>query len=339
MAARMGFPRRTSTTLRAARPPPPAAPRHRHPPGPGRSADRGPGGRPTSNRRRAARPAARAHRGRRHRDRQLGGWTPWRPGWSPTSRPSCPPGRPRRAAARARARPDRAAGRRLRRDLDSRRARSPLRSSSTARWLRSRPRMRRPVPPLRRGAGAARARRPGRPGEACRTVTARWSSPSGRGSGARRCRQNPWPTACAPRWRGRCRWANGCGNGRRDYSQDRTPGRPAADLLVRRGGHRDLHRAGRGPGHRPRRACCTGSRPPSPTRGWTSARRRLETLGAEAVDAFYVCDPSGTPRATPDAARSGSTHALVAATGGTRRRESAARRHGRHAGSGSRFCR
>ena len=49
----------------------------------------------------------------------------------------------------------------------------------------------------------------------------------------------------------------------------------------------------------------------------TSAR--IETLGADAVDCFYVCNPSGTP-VDADAARSGSTRRWSTATAGRRRR-------------------
>ena len=43
------------------------------------------------------------------------------------------------------------------------------------------------------------------------------------------------------------------------------------------------------------RGCSTGSPRRSPRRGSTSPSARIETLGADAVDCFYVCNPSGSP--------------------------------------------
>ena len=124
-------------------------------------------------------------------------------------------------------------------------------------------------------------------------ATRRRSSPCARGSAARPCRRSS-PTASAPRWRARCRWPSGCGSGRRTTAQDGGRSAPpriswhngevsgaATGIVEVRAGDRAglLYRL---------TAAIAGE-------GLDVTSARIETLGADAVDSFYVCNPSGTP--------------------------------------------
>ena len=87
----------------------------------------------------------------------------------------------------------------------------------------------------------------------------------------------------------------------------------------------DRHR--RGARRRPGRAALPAHRGDTAARASTSPRARIETLGADAVDCFYVCNPSGTPVDAEQRRRV--DDGLVDGHRGRRRRPAGS---GRHAG-------
>ena len=237
----------------------------------------------------------------------------------------------RRGAARAGAAPDRAAGQRAPGHPRDRRG------DRGHRGRRRRPagHHRRPRPAgtaqhLRRGARAQPARRArgqddGRGGLRHRRV--RGTAPLRPGAGAR----DPRRRRCGRPWRAPCRWPSASGSARPTTA--RTGRRPAAPRISWHNGEVSGAatgivevRAGDRAGLLYRlTAAITGE-------GLDVTSARIETLGADAVDSFYVCNPSGSP-VDPDQ-RHRVDAALVAATRGTSRAGGARRAPGgpRHAG-------
>ena len=109
-----------------------------------------------------------------------------------------------------------------------------------------------------------------------------------------------------------------------DYRQDGARLGAAADLLAQRRGQRRATgivevRAGDRAGLLYRLTAAITEE------GLDVTSARIETLGADAVDSFYVCNPSGSP-VDPDAARRGWTPRWSAATRARDRRPAGARR-------------
>ena len=139
----------------------------------------------------------------------------------------------------------------------------------------------------------------------------------GRASGGRRCRRS-WPTACARRWRARCRWPTGCASGRPTTA--RTARRSAPPRISWHNGEVSGAatgivevRAGDRAGLLYRLTAAIAAE------GLDVTSARIETLGADAVDSFYVVQPLGLA-GRRRAARAGRRRARGAATGGRRGR-------------------
>ena len=242
------------------------------------------------------RPTARRPARRRGRRGRRTWWRRW------SARVQAEAGRRSDARARAGAAPHRAAGR-PRRTGDRRHRGRRRRPAGHHR----RPRPARAAQHLRRGARAQPARRPRREDVGRGRPRHRGLRRAPALRAGRRCRRS-WPTACAPRWRARCRWPTGCASARPTTARTApgrrrrgSPGTTARSAAPRPASSRSGPATGPG--------CSTGSPRRSPGRGSTSRSARIETLGADAVDCFYVCNPSGSP--VEPTSGSGSRAALV----------------------------
>ena len=254
------------------------------------------------------RPAPR--RGRRGRRTW---WPPWSPGCRPSSAVPMPsrPELHRAAAAPRRAPGDRRGDRghrgRRRRPAGHDRRPGPARAAEH----------------LRRGARPQPARRPGREDVGrgrLRHRGVRGAPPLRAGAGAR----DPGRRDAGGSRRARCRWPNGCASARPTTART-APGRRrrGSPGTTARSAARRPASSRCGPATGP--GCSTGSPRRSRGRGSTSPPPRIETLGADAVDSFYVGNPSGSPVDAEQRERVDA--ALVAATRGrVRRRRSSTRR-------------
>ena len=151
---------------------------------------------------------------------------------------------------------------------------------------------------------------------------------------------DPRRRRCGPRWRAPCRWPSGSGSGRPTTGRT-APGRPrraSPGTTARSAGTPSgivEVRAGDRAGLLYRLTAAIAGE------GLDVTSARIETLGADAVDSFYVCNPSGSPLGPPSSGRPArSTAALVRRRPAAQRPRTPHRERGhRHAGLGPRFCR